>query len=144
MIGTLTGHISAESVDAAKELLSAAMTSLAALVSEAGGVIGHIKAIVSEEGRGYQISVTEDEAVVRSLMPSAYRAECAAIVFAVEEEALRAYISETLGKLIVPDEDDDCCEDECCDGECCKEESCEDSESGHEHGHDHRHDHFCE
>jgi len=124
LIGTLTGHIAADSVDAAKERLCAAMTALAARINEAGGVIGHIKAIVSEEGRGYQISVTEEDAAVRSLPPSAYRADCAAIVFAVEEDALRAYIQQTVGALIFPDDDDDCCDDDC----------------EHEHHHHHHHE----
>lgn len=104
LIGTLTGHISADSIDAAKELLSSAMTALAARINDAGGVIGHIKAIVSEEGRGYQISVTEEEAEVRSLSPSAYHADCTAIVFAVEEDDLWTYMNETIGALIAPDE----------------------------------------
>lgn len=112
LIGTLTGHITTDSVDAAKELLCSAMTELAARINTAGGVIGHIKAIVSEEGRGYQISVTDEDSMVRSLSPSAYRADCAAIVFAVEEDALRTYMQETVGALIVPDDDDDCCDDE--------------------------------
>ena len=120
LIGTLTGHIAADSVDAAKELLSAALTGLAAQINEAGGVIGHIKAIVSEEGRGYQISVTEEDAMVRSLSPSAYRADCATIVFAVGEDALRSYMQKTVGALIVPDDD-------CCEGDCCEDE--------HEHHH---------
>ncbi len=126
LIGTLTGRIAADSVDAAKELLSAAMTDLAARINGAGGIVGHIKAIVSEEGRGYQISVTDEEAAVRSLSPSAYRADCTAIVFAVEEDVLREQMQETVGVLIDPDEDEDCCDDDC---------GCE-----HEHHHGQRQD----
>ena len=100
LIGTLTGHIQADSIDAAKDLLSAAMTELAAHISGAGGVIGHIKAIVSEEGRGWQISVTDTEAVERSLLPSAIHADCAVIVFAVEEDELCAFMQDTIGTLI--------------------------------------------
>lgn len=109
LIGTLSGHMPAQSVDLAKEQLSAALIALAALIREAGGIIGHIKAIVSEEGRGYQISVTDEQAAVRSLPVSAYRADCAAIVFALSENELRAFLEKTLGALIVPLEDDDCC-----------------------------------
>ena len=127
LIGTLTGHIAAESVDAAKELLSSEMTELAVRINASGGVIGHIKAIVSEEGRGYQISVTEEDAVVRTLLPSAYRADCTAIVFAVEEDVLRGFMKDTVGSLIIPDEDDECCEDDC--------------DCGHEHGHHGHHEH---
>ncbi len=105
LIGSLTGHITAENVDTAMELLSAEMTALAARISEAGGVIGHIKAIVSEEGRGYQISVTDTEATVRSLPPSAFRADCTAIVFAVEKDELLEQMHHTVGTLIVPDEE---------------------------------------
>ncbi|MBQ6550261.1 MAG: hypothetical protein IJL78_02505 [Lachnospiraceae bacterium] len=101
LIGTLTGHIQADSVDSAKDALSSAMTALAARLSEAGGVIGHIKAIVSEEGRGYQISVTEETAEVRSLTPSAFHADCTAIVFAVPEDTLRAHMHETVGAVIL-------------------------------------------
>ena len=126
LIGTLTGHIQADNVDEAKGLLASAMTSLAARINEAGGVIGHIKAIVSEEGRGWQISVTDEEAVERQLLPSAIRADCTVIVFSVAEDMLRMYMHETIGVLIIPDEDDNC--DDACDDDCTHE---------HHHGHHH-------
>ena len=102
LIGTLAGHVHADSVDAAKEQLASAMTALAARINGSGGVIGHIKAIVSEEGRGWQISVTEEEAMARSLSPSAIHADCTVIVFAIEEDVLRAYMNDTIGALIRP------------------------------------------
>ncbi len=113
LIGTCTGHIPADSLDAAKAKLCGAMTALASRITEADGVIGHIKAIVAEEGRGFQISVTDEDAAVRDLLPHAYRADCTAIVFAVEEDALCEFMTQTLLSLIVPDED----EARCC-GEC--------------------------
>ena len=113
LIGTCTGHIPADSLDAAKAQLSDALRALAARINEAGGVIGHIKAVVLEEGRGFQISVTDEDAEVRELLPSAYRADCTAIVFAVEEDALRAFMKSTLMPPIIPDPDDDCDCDDC-------------------------------
>ena len=112
LIGTCTGHIEADSLDTAKALLSAALTDLAARINEAGGVIGHIKAVVLEEGRGFQISVTDEDAVERKLPPSAFRADCTAIVFAVEEADLRAFMTSTLTPPIVPDEVEDDCGEE--------------------------------
>lgn len=120
LIGTLTGRIAADSVLSAKERLCAAMAELAALINRDGGVVGHIKAIVCEEGRGYQISVTDGDAEVRSLPPSAYRADCAAIVFAIEENALRSHMQKTVGALMIPDAEHGC------------DERCE-----HEHHHSH-------
>ncbi len=116
LICTLEGYIPASNIEDAKERISCAMKQLASRIVEAGGIIGHIKAIVSEEGRGYQISVTDDEAIARILPPSSYSGDCAVIVFAVEENVLRKYIQDTVGGLIVSDNTrhgDDCgCEHE--------------------------------
>lgn len=111
LIGTLSGHVTAADVEEARDILAGEMKKLAVLINEAGGVIGHIKAIASEEGRGYQISVTEEDAQIRVLGPSAYRADTAVIVFAVDEETLHGFMEQTVGTVIVPDDDDDCCED---------------------------------
>lgn len=112
LIGTVSGHISASDIENAKDILSSEMKRLGALINESGGVIGHIKAIVSEEGRGYQISVTDEEAVMRTLMPSSYHADVAVIIFAIEPDDLHELMEHTVGAVIVPEDDDCCCEED--------------------------------
>ncbi len=101
LIGTYSGYMIAENIENARDILSSQMTRIASFVTEAGGIIGHIKSIVSEEGRGYQISVTEENAAIRTLEPSAYHADIAVIIFALEEETLHRFMEMTVGTVIV-------------------------------------------
>ena len=107
LIGTLSGHVSAENCDAARDIVSGSMQQLALLINGCGGIIGHIKSIVSEEGRGYQISVTESDSMIRELGPNAFHVDLAVIVFAVGPEKLHDLMEQTVGTLILPEED--CC-----------------------------------
>jgi len=100
IIGALSGVIAADDLNCAETMLADALRSLAAAVSDLGGIVGHIKFAVTELGRGLQLSVTDEEVTVRRLSSAAYRAEGVAIVFNMAEETLKSAMSDTVGRII--------------------------------------------
>ena len=104
VIGGMRGIIREADYDRAEKLLSAQLREAARRVAEAGGIVGHIKFVVSALGQCGQISVTEETEQVRRFEAGCCRAEGVAIVFAVEDEALEHILLETVGTVVEPEE----------------------------------------
>jgi len=90
--------------DEAEKLLSEAMSEAAERISAMGGIIGHIKFVVTAEGAASQLSITDEEVSVRRFEGTAHRVEGVAIVFNVEDEALEEILEETVCELFPGDE----------------------------------------
>ena len=96
LIGSVSETIAADSFEKAEELLSAGMRAMAERVNEAGGIIGHIKFILTELGRSVQISVTDTEETARHYDADSYQLEGVAIVYGLSKEGLADIVSESL------------------------------------------------
>lgn len=84
------------SIDEAKEKLIRFSKAIASKVVELGGFIGHIKAIVREEGAGLHVSLTEGEPNVTPITSQKNTVEGVAIVFGVEESELKSIVSDAM------------------------------------------------
>ena len=102
LIGAVRGLIPGADFDAAERRLSEQMEAAAARITDAGGIIGHIKFLLCAEGRCAQLSVTDADAKpqVRHFDGAGCRLEGVAIVFAVEEETLHEILEETVASLL--------------------------------------------
>ena len=102
LIGALEGTMPVADYDAAEALLAAQLREAGRRINEAGGIIGHIKFILTAAGRCGQISVTDTEESIRHFDGAGCRIEGVAIVLALEEETLEEILEETVGSLIDP------------------------------------------
>ena len=105
IIGGMRGIIHEADYESAERLLSAQLREAARRVAEAGGLVGHIKFVVSALGQCGQISVTEETEQVRRFEAEYCRAEGVAIVFAVEDEELEHILLETVGTVVETEEE---------------------------------------
>lgn len=78
------------------------MRAIAGGVTEAGGFIGHIKAIIEEDARRCRLSITEEGAADRKWMEAgaACKADCVFIVFGVDCQSLQKMIEATFSDLL--------------------------------------------
>ena len=106
LVGAVRGSISGLGFDEAEARLAAQAEEAARRVGTAGGVVGHIKFSLCEEGRCALVSVTDAGArsLVRRFPGSGCLVEGAAIVFALEEETLERILEETVGSLLQPED----------------------------------------
>jgi len=82
----ISGSLSVESVSGGlNACIAQELETAARLVSESGGIIGHIKAAVSTSGMS-MISVTEEKAMVKESPFSSVRITMTVIVFLIEPE----------------------------------------------------------
>lgn len=95
----MKGVIPAADHDEAERLMASAMTEAASRITALGGIIGHIKFVVTAEGLASQLSITDEEVSLRRFESARHRAEGVAIVFSVEDEALEEILEETVGAL---------------------------------------------
>ena len=100
VIGAIQGRIPIADYDEAEKLLASKMREAGRLVTQAGGMIGHIKFIVSEAGRCGQISVTDIDEHIRHFEGGNCHAEGVAIVFGVDDEMLTKILENTVGKIL--------------------------------------------
>lgn len=100
VIGAMQGSIPIADYDEAEKHLAAQMREAGRLVTEAGGIIGHIKFIVTEAGRCGQISVTDIDESIRHFEGGNCHAEGVAIVFGVDDEKLTEILESTVGKVL--------------------------------------------
>ena len=101
VIGAMKGVMGTADYDEAEKLLAAQMREAGRLVTEAGGIIGHIKFVLTSAGRAGQISVTDVEENIRRFDGGTSTVEGVAIVFAVEDDKLREILEHTIGTLFV-------------------------------------------
>lgn len=70
-------------------------------ISEQGGIVGHIKALVTDEGRSCMLSVTDEEdASCTDCSAPRLRVEIACIAMALEPEELRHILHHHLKKYL--------------------------------------------
>ena len=101
VIGAMKGVMGTADYDEAEKQLAAQMREAGRLVTEAGGIIGHIKFVLTSAGRAGQISVTDVEENIRRFDGGTSTVEGVAIVFAVEDDRLREILEHTIGTLFV-------------------------------------------
>ena len=104
VIGSLKGAIPEADYDKAEQMLAEQMREAGRRVTEAGGIIGHIKFVLTGPGKCGQISVTDVEENIRHFDGTASQVEGVAIVFAVEDEELVKILTETIGSILVKEE----------------------------------------
>ena len=90
--------------DKAEKLLAAQMREAGRRVTELGGIIGHIKFVLTTPGKCGQISVTDVEETIRHFDGTASQVEGVAIVFAVEDDELVKILTETIGSILIREE----------------------------------------
>jgi len=100
VIGAMQGSVSAAGYDEAEKLMASQMKEAGRRVTEAGGIIGHIKFIITEAGRCGQISVTDIDENIRHFEGGSCRAEGVAIVFGIDDDMLTDILTDTVGKIL--------------------------------------------
>ncbi len=104
VIGALKGAVPEPDYDKAEKLLAEQMREVGRRVTELGGIIGHIKFVLTAPGKCGQISVTDVEETIRHFDGTASQIEGVAIVFAVEDDELVKILTETIGSILVKEE----------------------------------------
>jgi hypothetical protein len=79
--------------------VEAALNELAAWIDARNGVVGHIKASVSENGRSSTISNTGDGVATKEFAPDITTVSMASIIFAVPEDEYCAKFEEVVESL---------------------------------------------
>ena len=102
--GALKGAIAEADYDKAEKRLAAQMREAGRRVTELGGIIGHIKFVLTTPGKCGQISVTDVEETIRHFDGTASQVEGVAIVFAVEDDELVKILTETIGSILIREE----------------------------------------
>ena len=100
VIGAMQGTVSAAGYDEAEKLLAGQMKEAGRRVTEAGGIIGHIKFIITEAGRCGQISVTDIDDNIKQFAGGGCRAEGVAIVLGIDDAGLTEILTDTVGKIL--------------------------------------------
>ncbi len=85
------------SFEEAVTTLDAALTKIAAQITELGGIIGHIKANLTTEGQSCMISFTEEKSDCHYNDSRRCQVEGVAIVFGILPEQLTAILNTILG-----------------------------------------------
>ncbi len=99
LIGAMKGVMKISDPEEAEKLLSGQMKEASARITEKGGIVGHIKFILSSVGKCSQISVTDLEENIRHFDGNCTNAEGVAIVFLIGEEELEEILLSTVGTL---------------------------------------------
>ena len=102
LIGSLRGRLPAADLQTAQRLAAEQMRIIGQRVTEQGGIIGHLKFIVSSPGKCCQLSLTDTAETIRYFDSGSCRIEGVAIVFLIAEEELQKILQETLGRILEP------------------------------------------
>ena len=100
MIGSMAGVLNAAGYEEGEKILAGQLREIGRRVNEAGGIIGHIKFVLTAQGQSCQISVTDEDESIRRFTSNSCHVEGVAIVFNLEEDTLRAILRETLGSVL--------------------------------------------
>ena len=101
MIGAMSGLLPETDFAKAEAILGEQLREMGRRVTEAGGIIGHIKFVATMQGESCQISVTDVDENIRRYGSTGCHIEGVAIVFALEEDQLREIMHETLGSVLI-------------------------------------------
>lgn len=89
------------SYEKAIDLAEQCMSKTARLVMERNGIIGHIKALVTNTGQCCMLSITDDESASRKYTDtSIVLVECASIVIGIETEQLKEILTQAFSHYI--------------------------------------------
>ncbi len=86
-------------LDQAQNALTGLMEQLQQFVDAQGGIIGHIKAHIQEQGRAVSLSTTGDGVHATDSSATETQVRFVAIVFAVEERRLQTLVEELFAEL---------------------------------------------
>lgn len=100
LVASLRGEVAGYSHEITERLLAEAMRDAGHQITEAGGIIGHIKFLLTGPGPCSRISVTEETESIRRFEGSSSRIEGVAIVFGLEEDLLADILDSTIGNLL--------------------------------------------
>ena len=93
-VGSLTLKVAMEYSQGVR-LFGELLSKVASAVTEHGGIVGHIKALVTDMSRNSMLSVTdEEEAIVTEYVSYQLAVEIACIVMALEPECLKHILLE--------------------------------------------------
>ena len=101
VIGAMKGSVPVADYAQAEQMLAEQMREAGRRVTEAGGIIGHIKFVLTAPGQCGQISVTDVNENIRHFNGTSSAIEGVAIVFAVEDQDLRSILEETIGSILI-------------------------------------------
>ena len=101
VVGTVNIALSL-SYEKAVEEIEKRMHSVSEIIEKENGFIGHIKALIEEEGRKCRISITEEESVDRKWMEGGMstRVECVFIVFGIQTDSLKKLLEEVFHEYV--------------------------------------------
>ncbi len=97
----MKGQIPVADYAKAEQMLAEQMREAGRRVTEAGGIIGHIKFVLTAPGQCGQISVTDINENIRHFEGTSSSMEGVAIVFAVEDAELTKILEETIGSILI-------------------------------------------
>ncbi len=100
MIGAMAGTLNVASYEEGEKILAEQLREIGRRVTEGGGIIGHIKFVLTTQGESCQISVTDVNESIRRFSSNNCHVEGVAIVFNLEEDVLRTILHETLGSVL--------------------------------------------
>ena len=100
IIGSVRGRLAAPDLQTAQALLSQRMRQIGQQICEQGGIIGHIKFLVSSPEHCCQISLTDTAESCRYFDADSCQAEGVAIVFQLEEERLRNILDAAFSTIL--------------------------------------------
>lgn len=101
VVGTVNIVLSL-SYEKAVEETEKRMHSVSEIIEKENGFIGHIKALIEEEGRKCRISITEEESVDRKWMEGGMstRVECVLIVFGIQTDSLKKLLGKVFHEYV--------------------------------------------
>ncbi len=100
LIGSVQGQLPGADFPKAQEVLTEQIRRLGQQIGCQGGMIGHIKFILSSPEHCCQISLTDVTESTRYFDMNFCRVEGVAIVFGIEKETLRTLLQDTLGAIL--------------------------------------------
>ena len=100
VIGSMKGTMPVGEYDEAERKLALQMREAGRRITQAGGVIGHIKFILTSSSRCGRISLTGTNENIRHFENNKTHVEGVAIVFAIRDELLSDILTNTVGSLM--------------------------------------------
>lgn len=100
LVGSLRGELPNADFQQAQAVLTEQIRCIGQKVSDAGGIIGHVKFILRSPEHCCQVSLTDVAENVRYFDTDTCKVEGVAIVFHLEDAVLHQILQETLGSVL--------------------------------------------